>query len=151
MNFDLGDETDSFINRLSYMDCLSHLQELTLKAVSSVSGKYIRRFLRYHRNLWKFSLSAIFLNEGECLPILRFLQREFSTLEETVIFHLRDGSKLVHFPAVLENPIIDEVQGTKFTFVSTRKRGELRNISISYSGPKMDIALQKLVDWAQFL
>ncbi|EYE90053.1 F-box protein [Aspergillus ruber CBS 135680] len=151
IDFDLGDETASFINRLSYTGCLSHLKELTLESVSSVSGECIRRFLRYHQNLRKLSLHAIFLDAGECLPILRFLQHEFSALEEINIFNLRDGLKLVHFPAVSENPIIDEAQGTKFTFVSTKKRGEMRNIGISYSGPRMYIALQKLVDWAQFL
>ncbi|ODM17673.1 hypothetical protein SI65_06461 [Aspergillus cristatus] len=150
IDFDHGDETNSFIKRLSYTDCLSHLKELTLKA-TSVSGEYIRRFLCYYRNLRKLSLRAIFLDEGECLPILRFLQHEFPTLEEIEIFHLRDGRKLVHFQGVSENPIIDEAQGTKFTFISLRKRGEMRNIRLSYSGPKMDIALQKLVDWAQFL
>lgn len=60
IDFDHGDETNSFINRLSYADCLSHLKELTLKA-TSVSSEHIRRFLRYHQNLRKLSLRAIVL------------------------------------------------------------------------------------------
>lgn len=80
----------------------------------------------HQRNLRKLSLHAIFLDARERLPILRFLQHEFSTLEEIDIFNLRDGLKVVHFPAVSENPIIDEAEGTN-SLVSTRKRGEVRS------------------------
>lgn len=156
IDFGLGDETASFMHRLSYAELPFHLQEVTLGSMSQISGESLAqslmRFLcRYCDSLRRIYLKAIFLEEGDCVAVLRCLREsEFSALEEINIFHLRDGDKGLHFPGVSENPIVDEEQGTEFTHFSVKKRGGRRNIGVCYSGAKMDVVLRRLVDWARF-
>ena len=78
------------------------------------------RFLcRYHDSLRRIYLQGIFLREGGCVAVLRCLQSsEFSALEEINLLNLRDGYKGLHFPGVAGNPIVDEEQGTEFTYFS---------------------------------
>lgn len=156
IDFGLGDETASFMHRLSYADFPFHLQEVTLRGVSQMRGESLAQSLmcflcRYHDSLRRIYLKGIFLEEGECVAVLRCLRSSgFSALEEINLFNLRDGKKGLHFPGVSENPVVDEEQGTEFTYFSMKKRGGRRNLGVCYSGPKMDVALQRLVDWAQF-
>lgn len=129
IDFGLGDETASFMHRLSYAELPFHLQEVTLGSMSQISGESLAqslmRFLcRYCDSLRRIYLKAIFLEEGDCVAVLRCLREsEFSALEEINLFYLRDGDKGLHFPGVSENPIVDEKQGTNFTHFSVKKRG----------------------------
>ncbi|OJJ84368.1 uncharacterized protein ASPGLDRAFT_35637 [Aspergillus glaucus CBS 516.65] len=54
------------------------------------------------------------------------------------------ANKLVHFPALWENPIIDEVRGTRFAYMCTGRKGAWRIAFVDYSGPNMDVALEVL-------
>lgn len=54
------------------------------------------------------------------------------------------SNKLVHFPALWENPIIDEVRGSRFACMCTGHKGAWRIAFVNYSGPKMDVALEFL-------
>jgi len=52
----------------------------------------------------------------------------------------------VHFPGVLQNPVVDELQGSRFDFMAHRYKGDDRVSTVNYSGPKMDVALGILAE-----
>lgn len=73
----------------------------------------------YHDSLCKISLEGLFLEDRDCVLILKCLRsRELSALEKINLLNLKDGCKRLHFPGVSENPNVDEEQGTKCTFFS---------------------------------
>jgi hypothetical protein len=150
LNFDLGDQADSIIHRLSTLSSLCQLQELTLESFSLVSEEALPELLYTVRNSLRtvsFSCSTL---PGECwISILKSLGSEFPSLKSIDLQLLRGTNKgLLHFPRLSES--LDVNEDTSFTVVQKKRRMGLLNTTVGYSGPSMGKAIWILVEYATF-
>ncbi|CAI7678899.1 unnamed protein product [Penicillium pancosmium] len=135
LNFDFGDEADSIIHRLSTLNSLCQLQELTLGYFNLVSEEALPELLNMVRKSLQtvsFSFSTL---PGECwISILKSLGSEFPSLKSINLQFLRGTDKgLLHFPGISESPDVEE--DTSFTFAQKKRRRGLLNTTVGYSGP----------------
>lgn len=150
LNFDLGNQADSIIQRLSTLSSLCQLQELTLESFSLVSEEALPDLLyTVRKSLQTISLSFSTL-PGECwISILQSLGSEFPSLNSINLQLLRGANKgLLHFPRLSESLDVDE--DTSFTVVQKKRRRGLLNTTVGYSGPSAGKAIWILVECATF-
>ncbi|PYH66122.1 uncharacterized protein BO88DRAFT_346991 [Aspergillus vadensis CBS 113365] len=132
------------------------LQELHLMCGNVDSDQdLIRLLFSSKRTLVKIHLGSFTLGSGAWAAIFRTLS-EFSSLTDISVRHLMGYTTQrqygrIHFPALLRDPIVDPVQGTKFSYTVTGRPEKLTVVGVQYSGRSMDIALQKLAEYATFL
>ncbi|KAJ5981141.1 hypothetical protein N7481_008439 [Penicillium waksmanii] len=150
LNFDLGDQADSIIRRLSTLNSLCQLQELTLESFSLVSEEALPEFLyMVRKSLQTVSFSSSTLPGGCWISILKCLGSEFPSLKSINLQFLRGTDQgLLHFPRLSESPDVDE--GTSFTVEQKMRRRGLLNTTVGYSGPSMGKAISILVECATF-
>lgn len=148
IDFDHNDATESIIHRLSSADSLPQLQQLELKCASIKREDQFLNFLRHFRHsLRTVYLSFIGLNVGGWRPVLASLSNDFTSLESIRLMVIKNmGGRIVHFPALLSNPFVNESNGRRFIFsIKKRLYGGDRVIWVSYTGPNMGMALQTLI------
>ncbi|KAL4906646.1 hypothetical protein BDW74DRAFT_136224 [Aspergillus multicolor] len=113
------------------------------------SGAFIQFLSSCKQSLVKLSLVSNSLDSGNWASVFRVLSSRFTSLTEIHTYLLRDPDSLIHFPAVLQEPIVDPVLGTKFSYTLKEFRtGQTVTLMVAYSGSGMDVALQKLADYA---
>lgn len=146
---DHGDHSTTLMSRLYSTQPTLRLRELTLETAHVGSSHAFNGFLAsFKQSLAKVSFAGIHLGSGEWAPVLQALSR-FPSLTEISIYTLgQPGFQRINFPAVLQDPIVDPVLGTKFSCTVKKLRQGPRILMVAYSGPSMDIALQKLADFA---
>ncbi|KAJ5205095.1 uncharacterized protein N7498_005974 [Penicillium cinerascens] len=150
LNFDLGDQADSIIHRLSTLSSLCQLQELTLESFSLVSEEALPELLYTVRKCLQtvsFSFSTL---PDECwISILKSLGSKFPSLKSINLQLLTGTNKgPLHFPRLSESLDVDE--DTSFTVVQKKPRGGHLNTTVGYSGPSMGKAMWILVECATF-
>ncbi|OJI79954.1 hypothetical protein ASPTUDRAFT_48689 [Aspergillus tubingensis CBS 134.48] len=157
INFSYGESAAPLMFQISLMIRPPlRLQELHLVCGNVDSDQDLIRFLfSSKRTLVKIHLGSFTIRSGAWAAIFRTLS-EFSSLTEISVSYLM-GHKMqreygiIRFPALLRDPIVDPVLGTKFSYTV---RGRPENpivVGVQYSGRSMDIALQKLAEYATFL
>lgn len=148
LNFDLGDQADSIIHRLSTLSSLYQLQELTLESFSLVSEEALPEFLSTVRKILRTVSFSFLALPGECwISILESLGSGFPSLKSINLQLLRGINKgLLHFPRLSESLDVDE--DTSFTTVQKKRRRGLLNTTAGYSGPSMGKAIWILVECA---
>lgn len=152
LNLEVGSEENSFIDSLASANTswpqLQELQfekfEMEVEDLSALLHK-LQGSLRF----LKLELVSMSYDSGDDLKSLFQDLGKFPKLETVKFWNLWVGAcfftnKLVHFPALWENPIIDEVRGTRFAYMCTGRKGAWRIAFVDYSGPKMDVALDVL-------
>ncbi|KAL4938948.1 hypothetical protein BDV06DRAFT_214719 [Aspergillus oleicola] len=146
---DYGDHSTTLMSHLYSTQLTLRLRELTLETTHVGSSHAFNKFLAsFKQSLAKVSFAAIHLDSGEWASVLRALSK-FPSLTEISTYALgQAGFQRVHFPAVLQDPIVDPVLGTKFLYTANKLRQGQRTLMVAYSGRSMDIALQKLADCA---
>ncbi|KAL2822067.1 hypothetical protein BJX63DRAFT_442269 [Aspergillus granulosus] len=146
---DYGDHSITLMSHLYSTQLTLGLRELTLETAHVGSSNAFTAFLAsFKQSLAKVSFVAIHLDSGEWASVLRALST-FPSLTDISTYALRQaGIQRVHFPAVIQDPIVDPVLGTKFSYTVKRLRQGQRTLMVAYSGRSMDIALQKLADFA---
>lgn len=149
IDVDFGEHSATLISRLHSAQLNLRLRELTLKSGHVGSGHAFNEFLAtFKQSLVKLSLAYTYLDLGEWPPILRALSK-FPSLTEISTKSLgQEGFRRVFFPAVMQDPIVDPVLGTKFSYTVKKFRRGPNTLMVAYSGRSMDIALQKLADLA---
>ncbi|OJZ86162.1 hypothetical protein ASPFODRAFT_47271 [Aspergillus luchuensis CBS 106.47] len=132
------------------------LQELHLVCGNVDSDQDLIRFLfSSKRTLVKIHLGSFTIGSGAWVAIFRTLS-EFSSLTEISVSYLMARKPqrrygIIHFPALLRDPIVDPVPGTKFSYtVKGRPENPTTVVGVQYTGRSMDIALQKLAEYATF-
>lgn len=159
-------------------DCEFQLEELRLEngAIGSYSDfqdptplqvfEYLPQFLHKFRGTLRkvhFGNLTMRLEGPGWKPILEYIRDNLTRLEEITLVDLAFSvpidpwpqSKKVaalDFPELSINPIVDGVTRSKFTYSSYTSwdpDGDIVTGRVSYSGPNMNAALQKLLDCAQ--
>ncbi|KAL4929783.1 uncharacterized protein BDV17DRAFT_55527 [Aspergillus undulatus] len=121
------------------------LRELTLKTAHVGSSHAFTQFLAsFKSTLAKVSFAAVHLDSGYWAPVLRALSGFPSLVEVSTYLLGHRTSRIIHFPAVLQDPIVDPVLGTKFSYTVKRFPRGYRTLRVAFSGRSMDIALQKI-------
>lgn len=146
---DYGDHSTTLMSRLYSAQLTLRLRELTLKSAHvGSSHAFIGFLVSLKQTLTKVSFATTYLDSGEWASAFRSLSK-FPSLTEisTYILH-QPVFQRIHFPAMLQDPTVDPVLGTKFSYTSKKFLQEQRTLFVAYSGPGMDIALQKLADFA---
>ncbi|KAL4789782.1 hypothetical protein BDV19DRAFT_382842 [Aspergillus venezuelensis] len=125
------------------------LRELTLGTAHVGSSHASTEFLAsLQHSLIKVSFTAVHLDSGDWASVLRALSKlPLLTDISTWVFGQPEFQR-VHFPAILQDPVVDPVLGTKFSYTVRKLRQGQRTLMVAYSGRSMDIALQKLADFA---
>ncbi|KAK2742719.1 hypothetical protein FQN57_005174 [Myotisia sp. PD_48] len=146
---DYGVYSATLMSRLYSSQPALRLCELTLETAHLGSSHSFNRFLAsFKQSLAKVSFTSIHLDSGEWPSVLRALSK-FPSLTEISTYRLSQGEfQWVHFPAVLQDPIVDPVLGTKFSYTVKKLLQGPRVMMVTYSGRSMDVALQKLADFA---
>ncbi|KAL2811812.1 hypothetical protein BDW59DRAFT_155465 [Aspergillus cavernicola] len=143
---DYGDYSTTIISRLQ--STTLRLRELTLETGHVGSSDVLITFLASSKqSLAKVSFACIQLDSGEWASVLQALSK-FPSLMEISTHLLGQGRSRIHFPAVMQDPIVDPVLGTKFSYTARKLRQGPRTLMVAYSGHGMDIALQKLAEFA---
>ncbi|KAE8133499.1 hypothetical protein BDV38DRAFT_286823 [Aspergillus pseudotamarii] len=102
-----GDHSTTLMSRLFPTPPTLSLRELTLETAQSLAN---------------VSFAAIHLDSGEWASVLRALSK-FPSLTEISTYMLgQAGSPRIHFPVVLQDPIVDPVLGTKFSYTVKKLR-----------------------------
>ncbi|KAL2825873.1 hypothetical protein BJY01DRAFT_151767 [Aspergillus pseudoustus] len=119
-----------------------------LSSITVPAMGHLQRTLQ-HRGAYlrRLTIKRIILNGSSWIPLLSPLRQHNTALEEIEISDLEIGHPeywSLHFPGVSVNHIVDPVTGSKFIYPSAGK-----NLTIRYAGPRMDLALQKIEQWAQ--
>ncbi|KAL4785563.1 hypothetical protein BJX76DRAFT_324168 [Aspergillus varians] len=145
---DYGDYSTTLMSHLYSTQLTPRLRELTLETTHVGSSHAFNKFLAsFKQSLAKISFAAIHLDSGEWASVLRALSKFPSLTEISTYVLSQAGFQRVHFPAVLQDPIVDPVLGTKFLYTVKKFRRGQRTLMVAYSGRSMDIALQKLADF----
>ncbi|KAL2820214.1 hypothetical protein BDW59DRAFT_174558 [Aspergillus cavernicola] len=146
---DYGNHLTTLLSRFYSTQLTLRLRELTLETAHVGSSHAFNRFLAsFKQSLAKISFAATHLDSGKWASFLQTLSK-FPSLTEISTYMLgQAGFQRVHFPAVLQDPIIDPVLGTKFSYTVKKLQQGQRTLMVAYSGRSMDIALQKLADFA---
>ncbi|RJE20122.1 hypothetical protein PHISCL_07552 [Aspergillus sclerotialis] len=146
---DYSDHSTTLMSHLYSTQITLSIRELTLENAHVGSSHAFNGFLAsFKRSLAKVSFAAIHLDSGEWASVLRALSK-FPSLTEISTYVLGQAeSQRVHFPAVLQDPIVDPVLGTKFSYTVKKLRQGHRTLMVAYSGRSMAIALQKMANFA---
>ncbi|RDW72270.1 F-box domain protein [Aspergillus mulundensis] len=142
--------TDGYhlLSRLYAAQITLKLHEFTLHAARVGSSDAFINFLSScKQSLTKLSLDRDHLDSGNWASVLRALSR-FPSLIEIHTYLLSDPESKIHFPAVIQDPVVDPVLGTKFSYTAKNLRMGQITLMVAYSGRSMDVALQKLADYA---
>ncbi|KAJ0422023.1 hypothetical protein BJY00DRAFT_311426 [Aspergillus carlsbadensis] len=128
--------------RLEWSDASQHALATLLKQVKPSLRKLYPGHLK--------------LRWGSWIPILTQLRaRNTTILEEISLIELSSVGFVksqLHFPRLSSNAVVDPETGSEVTYSSRVVGGgfgRCLNTGIRYSGPRMDIALQRLPDWGQ--
>ncbi|KAL5000869.1 hypothetical protein BDV10DRAFT_183056 [Aspergillus recurvatus] len=153
INFDHGHDAVALMEKLSCTELECQLEEIHFEAGWLGSGEHLDRFLSKHgRTLWTLSLVLIGLRQDGWAPLLESLN-DFKALRtfRLVCPTARRASKktCVKFPSVEKNHTVDEASGTKFKYRRFWFHDSHMTM-VSYCGPKMHVALQRLVDGIEF-
>ncbi|KAL3470306.1 hypothetical protein BJX99DRAFT_264363 [Aspergillus californicus] len=108
---------------------------------------------RHHRTLRKLVLRNISLLDRGCEPILRALRDGFPALVDITFSDLGWRDRRLHFPGIVADSCVDEVTGSRFVYANNQFGANLEAhgyTRVSYSGPNIDIALDKLLDWSMY-
>ncbi|KAE8410794.1 hypothetical protein BDV36DRAFT_306722 [Aspergillus pseudocaelatus] len=145
---DYGDHLTTLMSRLYPAQPTLRLRELTLETAHVGSSHALNVFLAsFKQNLTNVSFAAIQLDSGEWASVLRTLSKKFPSLTEDSTYVLgQAGSQRVHFPAVLQNPIVDPVLGQIFSYTDRKLRQGQRTLAVAYSGRSVDHC-KKLADF----
>lgn len=128
------------------------LQELDLICGCVDSDQDLIRFLfSSKQTLVKIHFSFFKIDFGGWPAIFRTLS-EFSSLTEISVSQLsgyttRGRYGTLYFRELLWDPIVDPVLGTKFSYMVESRTGRT-TVKVAYSGRSMNIALQKLAEYA---
>lgn len=142
------------IHRLASVDGpRSQLQEIELESIP-VSIEDLMVLLQRCRHSLRVLKINIYANVQDIKRMFQTLS-SFPALESVSFDDFTLGvvrrDYFIHFPVVIGNPFVDELQGAKFEFASNNTRGWPRVFRVAYSDPKMDVALDilaKTVDGA---
>lgn len=136
------------IHRLALVDGLwSQLQDLQLRCVPMLIDDLMVLLKKCRYTLRVFKVRTIRVDaKTEDIKQMFSTLSTFRELESVEFDNIRLGVRwrhhFINFPAIAENPFVDESQGNKFDFsVDNRK---LKVWRVAYSGPKMDVALDIL-------
>ncbi|KAL4968047.1 uncharacterized protein BDV14DRAFT_206734 [Aspergillus stella-maris] len=125
------------------------LRELTLETAHVGSSHAFAEFLAsLQHSLTKVSLTAVHLDSGDWASVLRTLSKLPLLTDISTWVLGQPEFERVHFPAILQDPVVDPVLGIKFSYAVRKLRQGQRTIMVAYSGRIVDIALQKLADFA---
>jgi hypothetical protein len=103
---DYGDHSPTPMSRLYSTRLTLKLRELTLGTAHVGSSRAFNRLLAsFKKSLAKVSFAAIHLDSGDWASVLRALSK-FPSLTEISTYVLFVGFHRVHFPAVLQDPIV---------------------------------------------
>ncbi|GKZ35562.1 hypothetical protein AbraIFM66950_006261 [Aspergillus brasiliensis] len=156
-DFFLGECSARLVCQLSLMTRPPlRLQELNLIRGHVFSDEYLIKLLAFFkRTLTKISFSSFTNYSGGWAVLLKSLSK-FPSLTEISIsqpsgYTVQGRCNMIHFPALLRDPVVDPVLGTKFSYTFERPPGRPATVEVQYSGPSMDIALQKLAESATFM
>lgn len=127
------------------------LEDLSLAGSSFLAYQDLHTFLRLHcRNLKALRFRDIgFANEG-WFAMLNYLATGFTNLNCIELVRLFQPCKeqivWVEFSGVIQDPIVDTASGNKIQYQHHQgvRRGAPRVLTVSYDGPRMDVALQKI-------
>lgn len=153
MSFDNGGDAALFLRRLMHMDVLQppiQLQEVSLSK-TFVSGDDLAALLcRVGHSLRVVSFRWVRLTSGSrdrWKEILETLRDQCPYLDTFGLFWSRiTPHTLANFPLIAENPIVGAgSEARAFEFSGPRRIG-----AVKYSGPRMDLALQRLVDSIEY-
>jgi hypothetical protein len=149
---DYGDHSTTLMSHLYSTKPHLGLRELSLEAAHIGPSRAFTNFLAsFNQTLTKVSFTAIHLDSGEWASVLATLL-QFPSLTEMSTYALGQAGGMhrqrVHFPAVLRDPIVDPVLGTRFSYTVKRFGQGPRTLMVAYSGRSMDIALRKLAEFA---
>ncbi|BCR85814.1 uncharacterized protein ACHE_21272A [Aspergillus chevalieri] len=127
------------------------LQELSLDMIRATGEDLTTVLRKSQQSLRVLSLhcSRIISSKEGLKRIFQVLGTDFPMLQAIHIGLLWSGLAMrdyVHFPGVLQNPVVDELQGSRFDFMAHRYKGGDRVSTVNYSGPKMDVALGILAE-----
>lgn len=122
------------------------LRELSLETVRARGDDLTMVLRKSQQSLRVLSLNClrIISSKEDLKQIFQVLGTVFPALQAIHIGPLWSGPAMrdyVHFPGVSQNPVVDEMQGTRLDFMLNRFKGSDRVSSVNYSGPKMDVAL----------
>ncbi|PGG96210.1 hypothetical protein AJ79_09679 [Helicocarpus griseus UAMH5409] len=146
---DYGDHSTTLMSRLYSSQLTFSLRELTLETAHIGSADALNEFLAsFEHSLAKVSFAAIHIDSGEWASVFRNLSKFPSLTDVSTYFLGQAGSQRIHFPAVLQDPVVDPVLRTKFSYTVKKFRQGQRTLVVSYSGPGIDIALEKLAAYA---
>ncbi|KAL2831640.1 hypothetical protein BJY01DRAFT_254184 [Aspergillus pseudoustus] len=131
------------------------LESLTLQNASCIDGALLARFLlRHSTTLRNLLLSGIHLTRGPWLTILESLgaRNRFPRLESIRFDRLSEGvteCQHLDFARVLQDPVVNQAAKTEIECfaVTAWQRGQVYDC-VSYSGPKMHVALKKIAHTA---
>lgn len=149
-----GAEGQTLTNWLLCTRPLLHLERLCLTRSHArtrvpIHPDHLRTLLSLHSpTLQELELSWLTGRVGEWIPILKFLAAtEFPKLNYVLFKFLGESqAQIVQFPGLAEDPTVDGFPEEKIVVRSYHIPAD----SVSYRGPKMRIALQKIADSARY-
>ncbi|KAL2834659.1 hypothetical protein BJY01DRAFT_252983 [Aspergillus pseudoustus] len=154
LSFNGGPSGQLLMNRLFGVRIPFQLEVLNLRGVPAVHDDQLMAFLAPHaRTLRDLNLTDMRSEENRSwVRILQRIAREFSALQAFKFASLAEGlppdSRVVRFPGLAANPVVDAVRGLQFDLVHSCRLHGPGGDSVEWSGEGADLALQKLVDFA---
>ena len=142
-----------FLERLCQVTSLHSLESFKL-ACARTSVEVLSRLIgRSHDTLRVLSLSKIYLQRLTDWPIvLGQLRDQAPSLHSISIYSLAnpdyEAKKIISFSSLIDDPVVPESGGRKFTLIKDRKWREL--IGVEYQGPRVDKALDRLLNALEF-
>jgi len=151
---DYNDQEFSLIARLASLNFLPPIQDLTLSSAHAALEVTIQFLLRLRSSLRRLKFRSFWIRRGGTwVSLLSLLKRDFPLLESIHLEFIKDGSigtqTYVVFPTLEENPKVPGTNGERIINVRHKHwKGEKRVMGVSYEGPKIDVALDMIIESA---
>ena len=152
-------ESKAFFIRLGASNACRRLTSLTLTSMHVASSNHLGQPIsRLKDTLQSLCIWHIVINEGDAWSIvLEQWRTQLVRLQRFSLDWLTDyirrysNGTIYHFPSLLENSIIPESGGRKFTLRIRKRRNGPKLYGVDYDGPSVDKAIEMLVNAAEYL
>ncbi|KAI9749053.1 MAG: hypothetical protein M4579_007024 [Chaenotheca gracillima] len=141
----VGFYSDSFIERLSLTPQLAPVQELSLVMVDLKAVDASRLLLHFRDSLRVLSFLGVNLLSGTWAEVLQDVRANLPGLQSINVVGLtRRTSESVVFPTLLDDPVVPDSGGRRFSLPRRDYYKDKVPAGVSYDGPGFDAALEKL-------